>query len=62
MHCFMTFTGFWISVEQMKEGKPSHFLRVTEVHVVHGGFDPGLRDFKVHVLLMMANSSRVASI
>ena len=62
MHCFMTFTGLWISVEQMKEGKPSHLLRVTEVHVVHGGFDPGLRDFKVRVLLMMANSSRVASI
>ena len=49
-------------MEQMKKGKPSHLLRVTEVHVVHGGFDPGLRDFKVRVLLMMANSSRVASI
>lgn len=49
-------------MEEMKEAKPSHFLRVTEVHVVHEGFDPGLRDFKVRVLLMMANSSRIASI
>lgn len=58
----MTFTGLWVSVEEMKEARPSHFLRVTEVHAVHEGFDPGLRDFKVRVLLMMANSSRTASI
>ena len=61
MHCLMTFTGSWFTVGEMKE-QEADFPRVTEVHAMHRGLDPGLRDLRVHVLPTMANSSRIASI
>lgn len=61
MHCLMTLTGSWFTVGDMKE-QAADFPRVTVAHAMHRGFDPGLRDLRVHVFPTMANYSRNASI
>lgn len=61
MHCLMALTGSWFTVGEMKE-QAADFPRVTVVQAIRRGFDPGLRDLRVHVFPTMANYSRIASI
>lgn len=62
VHCFMTFTGLWVSVEEMKEASHLIFSGSQRCMLYTKVLTQGWEISKVRVLLMMANSSRTASI